>query len=53
MEMTQKSVVEDITNVITTWETYDWKNDDLWELFQDDLRGYTKDDFRLVHNNDV
>ena len=51
--MTRESVAEDITNAITTWETYDWKDDDLWESFQDDFRGYTEDDFRLVHNNDV
>ena len=51
--MTQESITEDITIAITTWETYDWKDDDLWESFQDDFKGYTKDDFRLVYNNNV
>ena len=51
--MTRESVAEDIVNAITTWETYDFKNTDLWESFQDDFKGYTEDDFRLVHNNDV
>lgn len=45
MEMTQESVVEDIANVITKWETHDWRDDDLQESFQDD--------FRLIHNNNV
>ena len=53
METTRESVAEDIANAITTWETYDWKDDDLWESFQDDFKGYTEDDFRLVNNNDV
>lgn len=37
METTWEYVVKDIANAITIWETYDWKDTDLWELFQDDL----------------
>ena len=53
MEITQESIAENIANMITTWETYDWKDDDLWESFQDDFKRYTKDDLRLVNNNNV
>ena len=52
-EMTRESVAKDIANAITTWETYDWKDTDLWESFQDDFKGYTEDDFRLVNNNNT
>ena len=51
--MTRESVAEDIANAITTWETYDWKDTDLWESFQDDFEGYTEEDFKLVSNNDI
>ena len=53
METTRESVAEDIANAITIWKTYDWKDTDLWESFQDDFKGYTEDDFRLVNNNDI
>ena len=49
--MTRESVAEDIANAITTWETYDWKDSDLWESFQDDFEGYTEANFKLVNNN--
>ncbi len=53
MEKTQESMVEEIAEAVTTWEKYDWKDSDLWESFQDDFKGYTKEDFRLVNNNDI
>ena len=34
-------------------ESKGWKDTDLWESFQDDFKGYTEDDFRLVNNNDI
>ena len=46
--MARESVAEDIANAITTWETYDWKDDDLWESFQDDFKKC-----KLVNNNNV
>lgn len=53
METTRESVVKNIANVITTWRTYNQKDNDLWKSFQDDFRGYIEDDFRLVNLNDI
>ena len=53
MKTTQEFVAEDIVNIITIWKTYDWKDTDLWESFQNDFKGYTEYNFRLVNNNNI
>ena len=61
METTQESITKNIANTITIWKTYNWKDTDLWKLFQDDFKGYTeydfkgytKYDFKLVNNNNI
>lgn len=56
--MTQKSIAEDIVNIIKIWESYNQRDDvlwedDLWELFQHDFKKYIEDDFRLKYNNNM
>lgn len=29
METTRESIANNISNIITTWETYNWEDDDL------------------------
>lgn len=51
--MSREFVAKKIANAITTWEKYNWKDDDLWESFQNDFKRYTENPFRLVNNNNV
>lgn len=53
MEMTQKSVTENIAKAIIAQETYNWKDTDLQKLFHDNFKGYIEDNFRLVSNNNI
>lgn len=35
------------------WAKYNWKNTDFWESFQDNFKGFTEEDFKLVNNSDI
>lgn len=45
IKIIQEFVAKEITNAINICEIYDWKDNDLCKLFQDDFKGYIKDNF--------
>ena len=44
----------DITTLITAltkvWDQYHLQDDDLWESFRENFKGYTENDFKIPHN---
>ena len=37
-----------ITEALKVWQKFGFKNMSLWETFQEDFKGFTKEDFKLA-----